>query len=104
MVSCTYTGFGVHWTMIVLDGDHVFEGVPKSLAPDQAKRVVAAIAANPKPWWSPQEGDTKGMFLQIMSDVSFNINHERTLDAHPGPAYAYAQSRFHIGFEHARSL
>jgi carboxylesterase type B len=29
------------------------------------------------------------MFLQVMSDMSFGINHERTLDAHLGPAYAY---------------
>lgn len=71
-------------------GDHVFAGVPSSLATEQARRVVAAVAANPKSWWSSQPGDTKGMFLQIMSDISFNINHERTLDAHPGAGYAYA--------------
>jgi hypothetical protein len=33
------------------------------------------------------------MFLQIMSDMSFNINHERTLDAHPGAGYAYEHNR-----------
>lgn len=67
--------------------------MPSSLAVEQARRVVAAVAANPKPWWSPQHGDTKGMFLQIMSDMSFNINHERTLDAHPGAGYAYEHNR-----------
>jgi hypothetical protein len=67
---------------VISAGDHVFEGLPGSLALEQAKRVVAAVAANPKPWWSPQHSDTKGMFLQIMSDMSFNINHERAPAIH----------------------
>ena len=45
------------------------QGVPESLAMEQAKRVVAAVGANPKPWWTGPE-DSKGMFLQVCDCLS----------------------------------
>lgn len=61
---------------------------PPSDPAAQAKRIVAAISSNPRPWWSTPD-DLKGMHLQIQTDLSQGLNHERTLDAHPGRSFAY---------------
>ena len=44
-------------------GDNVF--APVSHPVKQAVRVVAAVASNPKPWWTGPS-DSKGMFLQVL--------------------------------------
>eukprot|EP01052_Picozoa_sp_SAG31_P021938 SAG31_NODE_1721_length_7453_cov_35.338727_6_plen_394_part_00 len=64
--------------------------IPISDPVESARRILSELAAEPKLWWGSSSAELrKGVWLQMSSDLSFNLAHERTLDAHRGRRFAY---------------